>query len=112
MTGRRHVGRAGALALACVLGGTTLAQVPSPDQPAPAVGKSCENAKKKVVREERASAEMADSLAKARRARETCVSRNACARYDETIRDTERQQGRQATRLARFAQERDAACGR
>jgi len=112
MNARWHVGRAGALALACALGGAALAQAPSPDQPAKAAGKSCDNAKRKVMREERASAEVADSLAKARHARETCVSRSACARHDETIRDTQRQQGRQATRLARFAQERDAACGR
>ena len=62
--------------------------------------KSCEHARKKIAREQRTAAEVADTLAKARRARETCVSRSACARYDEAIRDTERRQARQATRLA------------
>ena len=112
MTRRRFVGRACALALACALGGPALGQAPATDHPPAAAGKACESAKRKVAREERVSTEVADSLAKARRARETCVSRSVCARYDETIRDTERQQGRQATRLARFVHERDAACGR
>ncbi len=75
-------------------------------------GKPCDNARKKVAREQRTSAEVADALAKSQRARATCTSRTTCARADEAIRDTERQQSRQATRLARFEQEVKVECGR
>jgi len=106
--------RACVLALFVALAGAAAAQ-PAPAPAAASAGvdvKSCEQARKKVAREQRTAAEVADTLTKARRARETCVSRSACARYDEAIRDTERRQARQATRLGRFEQEVAAACAR
>ena len=112
LNARRSLRRTCAFALFVALAGAAGAQ------PAPAAAsagtdaKSCAHARKKVAREQRTAAEVADTLTKARRARETCVSRSACARYDEAIRDTERRQARQATRLGRFEQEVAAACAR
>jgi hypothetical protein len=99
-------------ALVVALAGSAAAQPAPAAGPADASAKSCEHARKKIAREQRTAAEAADTLAKARHARETCVSRSACARYDEAIRDTERRQARQATRLARYEQEVAAACAR
>ena len=104
--------RACLMALFLALAGTAAAQ-PAPAAASQAAhAKPCEQARKKVARDQRTAVQAADTLAKARRARETCVSRSACARHDETIRDTERRQARQATRLARFEQEVAAACVR
>ncbi|MFO1314072.1 MAG: hypothetical protein U1F58_00580 [Burkholderiales bacterium] len=106
MTGLGAVGR-GALALAFALaltGGALAQSAPS------AASKPCDNARKKVAREQRALAENADAIAKARRARETCVSKSACARLDDAVADGERRHTRHATRLARFQDEVAQAC--
>jgi hypothetical protein len=100
------------VALLVAPSGPASAQPATQAEAAPVDDRSCAQARKKVAREQRTAAEAADTLAKARRARETCVSRSACARYDEAIRDALRRQGRQATRFARFEHEVAAACAR
>ena len=110
LNARRSLRHACAFALFVALAGSVAAQSAPAAGQAAASAKSCEHARKKIAREQRTAAEVADTLAKSRRARETCVSRSACARYDEAIRDTERRQARQATRLARYEQEVAAAC--
>jgi len=98
---------AGALAFAFVLAlaGNALAQT----TPA-ASTKPCDNARKKVAREERSLAEAGEAIARAQSARETCVSKRACARLDDAASDGERRRTRHATRLARFREEAAAAC--
>ena len=98
-------GRALVLVAALALTGHALAQ-PAP----PAASKPCDNARKKVAREERELAATAESIARARRARETCVSKSACARLDDAASDGERRRVRHETRLARFREEAAAAC--
>lgn len=99
--------RAGALALALVLALTGNALAQSAQQ---ATSKPCDNARKKVAREERALAETGEAIARAQRARETCASKSACARIDDAVSDGERRRARHATRLARFREEAAAAC--
>ena len=52
--------------------------------------RACDNARKKIDREEKAVAGAADSLAHDRHGRETCTTRSQCARYDSSIASTER----------------------
>jgi Skp family chaperone for outer membrane proteins len=115
LTRTRVVRAVGVLALASAASGTAFAQAATvaPATVTPQAAKptkACENARKKVAREQRTMGEVADALARAQKARATCTSRSACARYDEAIRDTERRQSRQETRLARFGREVAAAC--
>ena len=93
------------LAAALALTGHALAQ-----SAPPAPSKACDNARKKVAREEHALAETGEAIARARRARETCTSRSACARLDEAASDGERRRVRHEARLARFREEAAAAC--
>ena len=72
--------------------------------------RACDNARKKIDREEKAVAGAADSLARDRHARETCTTRSQCARYDSAIASTERSKSRHESRLARFAEEARQAC--
>ncbi len=95
-----------ALALAAFAGAALAQGTAAPTRS----GKPCDTARKKVVREERAIAETDDAIARAKRARETCVSRSACARHDDAIADGERRRVRHETRLARFREEAAAAC--
>lgn len=78
---------------------------------APAPTKSCESAKRKIEREQKSLAAAADSIARDRRAGETCASRSVCARYDSAIAGTEKRRSRHEARLARFKVEAVAACG-
>lgn len=94
-----------ALALALALAGGALAQ-----SAPPASTKACDNARKKVAREERALAEAGEAVARAKRARETCVAKSACARLDDAAADGERRRARHEVRLARFREEAAAAC--
>ena len=112
LTARRVRAIALLVAVLVAPSGPASAQPAAPVEAAPVDARSCAQARKKVAREQRAAAEAAGTLAKDRRARETCVSRSACARYDEAIRDALRRQGRQATRLARFEREVAGACVR
>lgn len=94
-----------ALALALALAGDALAQ-----SAPPASTKACDTARKKVAREERALAEAGDAIARAKRAREACGSKSACARLDDAASDGERRSTRHEARLARFRGEAAAAC--
>src|SRR5436305_3820613 len=58
--------------------------------------KACVSAKRKVEREQKSLSALDDSIAHDRRAREACVSRTVCARYDSAIADAERRSARLA----------------
>ena len=76
----------------------------------PAASKPCENARKKVAREERSLAATGEAIARAQRARTTCASKSACARFDDAVSDGERRRVRHEARLARFQEEAAGAC--
>lgn len=72
--------------------------------------KACQTAKNKVERERRSLAAANDTIARDKHARETCVSRSACARYDAALADLERRSARIVSRLARFEAEVASTC--
>ena len=73
--------------------------------------KACLTAKRKVEREHKSLAALNDAIGHDRHARETCISRSACARYDAAIADAERRSARLAARLSRYEAEAATACG-
>lgn len=91
-----------ACALACAL---AQAQVP------PAPTKACETARKKIDREQKSIDNAAESVARDRKARETCTSRVLCSRLDASIESTSRRQARHEARLVRFQKEVIDKCG-
>jgi len=83
--------------------------------PATAVGaaepsKSCMTARKKEDKEQRSLTSANESIAKDRKARESCSSKSMCARYDSAIAAMEKRQARHETRLARFREDVEKAC--
>ncbi|MFO1414939.1 MAG: hypothetical protein U1F10_13715 [Burkholderiales bacterium] len=93
-----------AAGLACA---TAHAQAPA----APAPTKACETARKKIDREQKSIAGAAESIARDRKARETCTSRVLCSRLDASIDSTMRRQARHEARLVRFEKEVADKCG-
>lgn len=81
------------------------AQVP------PAPTKACDTARKKIDREQKSIANAAESVARDRKARETCTSRVLCSRLDASIESASRRQARHEARLVRFQDEVKAKCG-
>lgn len=98
--------RALAVAIACAIAcAGAHAQVP------PAPTKACETARKKIDREQKSIAGAAESVARDRKARETCTSRVLCSRLDAAIESTSRRQERHEARLVRFQKEVRDKCG-
>jgi hypothetical protein len=80
-------------------------------QSAPAPTKACETARKKIDREQKSIDSAAESIARDRRARQTCTSRVLCSRLDASIESAERRKARHDARLVRFRQEVVQECG-
>jgi len=93
-----------AVAFACTC---ALAQAQVP----PAPTKACETARKKIDREQKSIDNAAESVARDRKARETCTSRVLCSRLDAAIESASRRQARHEARLARFQKEVVDKCG-
>jgi len=72
--------------------------------------KQCESAKKKIDREQKSVTAASESIAKDRRARETCATRSTCSRYDDSITAMERRKSRHEARQNRFRDEAVEAC--
>jgi hypothetical protein len=79
-------------------------------QPAAGPSKQCVTARKRLDAEQKSLAAATDSLARAKKARESCSGKSMCTRYDTAISATEKRQARHATRLTRFKEEADKAC--
>jgi hypothetical protein len=73
--------------------------------------KACETARKKIDREQKSIDSAAESVARDRKARETCTSRVLCSRLDAAIESASRRQARHEVRLKRFEQEVTDKCG-
>jgi hypothetical protein len=99
-----------ALALSAVL--PAAAQTPAPVAATGAAepSKSCMTARKKEDKEQRSLTSANESLAKDRKARESCSSKSMCARYDSAITAMEKRQARHETRLSRFKEDVEKAC--
>lgn len=80
-------------------------------QVAPAPTKACDTARKKIDREQKSIASAAESVARDRKARETCTSRVLCSRLDASIESASRRQARHEARLVRFRTEVVDKCG-
>ena len=87
---------------------STPAPVASPAGPEPS--KQCVTARKKEDREQRSLNAATDSIARDRKARESCSSKSMCARYDTAISAMEKRQARHETRLTRFKEDVANAC--
>ena len=100
------------LALALVLAFPAKAQTPAPGPTVAAAepSKSCMTARKKEDKEQRSLTSANDSIAKDRKARESCSSKSMCARYDAAVADMEKKKARHETRLARFREDVEKAC--
>ena len=72
--------------------------------------KQCLTARKKEDKEQRSLTAAIDSIARDKKARESCSSKSMCARYDSAITAMEKRQGRHETRLTRFKEDVDKAC--
>jgi hypothetical protein len=72
---------------------------------APEPTKQCMTARKKADSEQRSLTAATDSIAKDKKARESCSSKSMCARYDTAISAMEKRQARHETRLARFKED-------
>ena len=95
----------------------SVVDVAQPSAPAPAANpssqepsKSCVTARKKEDREQRSLNAAVDSIARDRKARESCSSKSMCTRYDAAISAMEKRQARHETRLTRFREDVDKAC--
>ena len=83
---------------------------PAASTAAPEPSKPCLTARKKEDREQRSLSAAIDSIARDRKARESCSSKSMCARYDTAISAMEKRQARHETRLTRFKEDVDKAC--
>jgi hypothetical protein len=99
-----------ALALSAPLPSAAQAPAPVADMGAAEVSKSCTTARKKEDKEQRSLTSANESLAKDRKARESCSSKSMCARYDSAIAAMEKRQARHETRLSRFKEDVEKAC--
>jgi hypothetical protein len=97
-----------AFALAVAL--PAAAQAPAPAAVAAEPSKSCMTARKKEDKEQRSLTSANESIAKDKKARESCSSKSMCARYDSAIAAMEKRQARHETRLARFREDVEKAC--
>ena len=97
-----------ALGLAVAL--PAAAQTPAPAAGAAEPSKTCMTARKKEDKEQRSLTSANESIAKDKKARESCSSKSMCARYDSAIAAMEKRQARHETRLARFREDVEKAC--
>jgi hypothetical protein len=101
-----------ALLFAAAFAPQAAAQTASP--PPSATGaeptKQCVTARKKEDKEQRSLTAAIDSIARDKKARESCSSKSMCARYDSAIGAMEKRQARHETRLTRFKEDVDKAC--
>ena len=72
--------------------------------------KACVTARKKEDKEQRSLTSANESIAKDKKARESCSSKSMCARYDSAITAMEKRQARHETRLSRFREDVEKAC--
>ena len=80
----------------------------SPDAAAAAEpSKNCSTARKKADKEQRSLTSATESIARDKKARESCSSKSMCARYDAAISAMEKRQARHETRLTRFKEDVD-----
>jgi hypothetical protein len=86
------------------------APAPGASATGPEPSKQCVTARKKEDREQRSLTAATDSLARDRKARESCSSKSMCTRYDTAISAMEKRQARHETRLMRFKEDVDKAC--
>ena len=102
------------LLLAAVIALPVAAQTSAPAPAAnPSIqepSKSCATARKKEDREQRSLNAAIDSIARDKKARESCSSKSMCTRYDAAISAMEKRQSRHETRLTRFREDVDKAC--
>jgi len=88
----------------------TAPSAPAANRAGPEPSKQCITARKKEDREQRSLTAATDSLARDRKARESCSSKSMCSRYDTAISTMEKRQARHETRLTRFKEDVDKAC--
>ena len=98
------------LALALSVAVPASAQAPAAATGAAEPSKSCMTARKKEDKEQRSLTSANESIAKDRKARESCSSKSMCARYDSAITAMEKRQARHETRLSRFKEDVEKAC--
>lgn len=98
------------LAFALSVALSASAQTSAPAAGATEPSKSCLTARKKEDKEQRSLTAANESIAKDRKARESCSSKSMCARYDSAITAMEKRQARHETRLARFREDVEKAC--
>ena len=101
-----------ALLLAAAITPLAAAQttVPSPGATVAEPTKQCVTARKKEDKEQRSLTSAIDSIARDKKARESCSSKSMCARYDSAISAMEKRQARHETRLTRFKEDVEKAC--
>jgi hypothetical protein len=76
----------------------------------PAANKKCDSWQRRAAAEEKSLADASDSIAKDKRARESCATKGACARYDQAIKSMEARRSRHETRLGKFKIDAEKAC--
>jgi hypothetical protein len=76
----------------------------------PAANKKCDSWQRRVAAEQKSLVDASDSIAKDKRARESCATQGACARYDQAIKSMEARRSRHETRLGKFKIDADKAC--
>jgi hypothetical protein len=88
----------------------TPAPAPAANPSGPEPSKQCVTARKKEAKEQRSLNAAIDSIARDKKARESCSSKSMCTRYDTAISAMEKRQARHETRLKRFKEDVDKAC--
>ena len=101
---------AAAIALPALAQTVAPAPTPAASPAAPEPSKQCVTSRKKEDREQRSLNAATDTIARDRKARESCSSTGMCARYDTAISAMEKRQTRHETRLTRFKEDVDKTC--
>jgi hypothetical protein len=99
-----------ALLLCAALPASAQTAPPATASAAAEPSKACQTARKKEDKEQRSLTSANESIARDRKARESCSSKSMCARYDSAITAMEKRQARHETRLARFREDVAKAC--
>jgi hypothetical protein len=72
--------------------------------------KKCDSWQRRVAAEQKSLVDASDSIAKDKRARESCATKGACARYDQAIKSMEARRSRHETRLGKIKIDAEKAC--
>jgi hypothetical protein len=99
-----------AVAIALPVSAQPSVPAPAANPSSPEPSKPCVNARKKEDKEQRSLNAAIDSIARDKKARESCSSKSMCTRYDAAISAMEKRQARHETRLTRFKEDVDKAC--